>query len=336
MSKHRPSHAACVIRIAWLSILASLCLGGHALAATMPSAGDRFANDGNYVAAVRAFTAAQQQAPRDASIATKLARANLLLGEHKPAVDGAQNVVALQPMRAESYLLLGDAYSYYVNDVGMLSKLGIAHKIRDAYRKAIEVEPSHAEAHFSLAMFYLMAPGVAGGSTDKAQEQLALLQKLNPAMAAIARSQVAIRAKDYAQAEKQLRQAISVAADSTAYVALGNLLASRERFDDALTVLRQATTTYPAEPDAWYQIGRLAADGKGDAQAGKQALDTYLGMRIDWQESAAPFCWAHYRLGQIEQRLGDASKAKAQYQQALQSKPGFKEATTALQQLAMP
>lgn len=319
---------------AWLIFMACLMQGGVAMAETMPSKGDQLANEGNYKAAVQAFAAARKAAPDDAEITAKLARATLKAGEHKQAVDWAHKAVDLDPDKATYRMLLADAYANYVNDVGMFSKLGIAHKIRDAYLKAVELEPDNATAHLSLARFYLMAPGIAGGSDSEGERQLQILVRLDPAMAYVVRARQAANDKSYAKAEDWLRKAITVAKDADGYLALGQLLAFRDHPEDALNAYRKAVATYPDEPGAQYQIGRLAAMGKVDAQTGIKALRMYVSMPIDWRSGDAPLCWAHYRLAQILERQGDVQKAKDQYQQALNLNPDFPEARQAVLKLA--
>lgn len=306
--------------------LFSLSLCFSAMAATPSTTGDKLANDGDYVAAEAAFAQTFRQSPRDADTLAKLARVNLLLNHAKQAVDHAKLAIALQPRSAKYQLLLGDALSNYVNDVGMFSKLGIAHQIEGAYQQAVQLEPGNADARFSLAMFYLMAPGIAGGSDAKAAEQIATLDKLDIVEADTAQAQQAGHAKQYAQAETLLRKAAAASKDSSGLVTLGEYLVSHKQPAAALAAFQQAARDYPHEPDAYYQIGKMASEGKASAQAGIAALDTYLGTAIDWTKGDAPYSRAHYRLAKIRAQAGDADKAKAEYRLALKLDPGFKDA----------
>lgn len=328
----RPLHSLPHRGRGWL--LAGLCLPVLAVAAPPVSPGNVFANNGNYPAAVQAFSQAHAAAPNDAAILADLARATLRQGGHnKQAVDDAQQAVALAPGKAAYQLLLGDAYSNYVDDVSFFSKLGIAHKIRDAYLKAVALDPDNATAHFSLAMYYLVAPGIAGGDVDKGKAQIAVLAKLAPALADSLNARLAMQDKQGAQAEDWLRKAAAASMDGGEEVALGAYQASGKHWDQALATLRAATVTHPQNPDAWYQIGRLAAEGHVDAVTGIKALQTYLGMPIDWHNGNQPYCWAEFHLAQIHARQGDKADARAEYQQALRLNPGFKEAEQALQKL---
>lgn len=315
---------------AWLVVGSCLMSGTSASAATAASGGDKLANDGNYAAAAAAFAADLKAAPADAETMAKLAQIDQLRGQFEPAVAWARRAIAAAPSEAKYQLLLGDALSNYVHDVSVFRQLGIAHEIRDAYRQAVQLAPHDANARFSLAMFYLVAPGIAGGSSKDAAIQIQTLATEDAASADLARAQQALGDKQEAQAETLYRQAATAAKDSSGYIALGQFLLRRKQPADALAAFEQATKAYPREPNAYYYIGKLASEGKAPAEAGIAALDTYLGLAINWQNGDPPYCWAHYRLGLIHARTGNAAKASAEYAQALQLDPDFKQARQAL------
>lgn len=318
-----------------LLLVAPACLPTVAAPAPTPStSGDALADDGNYSAAAQAFGAALKQAPDRADLLAKLARVDLLLGKSGPAVKTAEQAIDKAPRNAKYQLLLGDALSAYVNDVSIFHKLGIAHRLLAAYQRAVQLAPDDADAHFALAMFYAVAPGIAGGSAAQAATQVQWLTAHgDPAQADLVRAHQTTGAKHYATAEALYRKAAASAKDSSGYVELGEFLVSRKQPGAALAAFRKATTAYPHQPDAYYAIGKLASKGQADAKAGIAALDAYLGMPVDWQDGDAPRCWAHYRLGQIHARTGQAGAARAEYQRALKLDPGFRQATQALAKL---
>lgn len=309
--------------------LVSLTLSVGVMAAT-PSAGDKLANDGNYAAAETAFAQALKQSPRDVDTVNKLALVNLQLGHAKQAVAYAHQAIALEPKQAKYQLLLGNALSNYVNDVGMFSKLGIAHQIEDAYQKAVQLEPTNADARMALAMYYLVAPGIAGGSDADAARQVEILAKYNDAAVDYVQAQQAIRAKQPGAAEALLSKAVVASKDSGALVTLGQFQASHKQDEAALASFQRATHEYPHAPAAYYQIGKLASEGKASAAVGIAALTAYIGMPIDWTQQDAPYSWAHYRLGKIYARSGDAAKSRSEYELALKLNPNFKQAKQAL------
>src|SRR5690554_4160393 len=52
----------------------------------------------------------------------------------------------------------------------------IARGMRKDWEKAVEIDPNHELANFSLALFYGAAPGIVGGDKDKAAAILTHLQ----------------------------------------------------------------------------------------------------------------------------------------------------------------
>lgn len=317
----------------WLALASCLLLGTAAVAATPPTAGDRLADNGNYAAAYTAFAAAQKATPHDVALLVKLVDVTAKLNQNKAAVAWARRAVAAAPNHAKYQLLLGDALGNYVDDVSMFRKLGIAHQVLAAYQQAVKLAPDNADARTHLAMFYILAPGIAGGSTTKADAQLTLLATEHPVAADLARADQAFGNKQYAAAEALYRRAAASAKDSRGDLALGNFFVRRKQPSDALAVFRKTIATFPHDPVAYYAIGRFASEGKAPAAEGIRDLTTYLGLAIDWQNGDPTYNFAHFRLGQIEARAGNTAKAKAEYQAALQVDPGFKPAQQALAKL---
>lgn len=314
--------------------LASLLLAvTAACAAAPPHSGDALANDGNYPAAAAAFARAQKAAPANAALMAKLAEVDALRGQNQAAVTWARHAVAAAPHDAKYEVLLGDTLSNYVNDVSVFRKLGIAHQIRAAYQQAVELAPHSADARGRLAMFYNIAPGIAGGSAAEAAAQIKALATDHPARADLARAQQAAGNKQYAAAEAWYRKTAAAATDDNGYLALGEFLVWRKQPAAALTAFRSAIAAFPHAPGAYYQVGKLASEGKAPASEGARDLTRYLALAIDWQNNDPPYARAHYRLGQIDAHAGDAAKAKAEYQAALQLAPDFPAAQRALAKL---
>lgn len=315
-------------------VLAGCLLAGTTIAATPPSSGgDALANDGNYPAARAAFTAAQKAAPNDASLMAKIADVDAQLGNDKSAVAWARRAVAAAPHTAKYQMLLGDALSNYVNDVSVFRKLSIAHAVHAAYQQAVQLAPHDADARTRLAMFYSIAPGIAGGSAAQADAQIAALAVDDPVKADLVRANRAYRNQQYAAAEALYRKAAASATDSAGDLALGNFLAQRKRAADALAVYRKTIAAFPHAPVAYYEIGKLASEGKAPAAEGARDLAKYLNLAINWENGDPTYDWAHYRLGLIAARGGDTAKAEAEYQAALRLDPAFKQARQALAKL---
>ena len=55
----------------------------------------------------------------------------------------------------------------------------MARRIKSEFEKAVELDPTSIDGRHGLIQFYSQAPGVMGGSIDKAKEQAREIEKLN-------------------------------------------------------------------------------------------------------------------------------------------------------------
>ena len=82
---------------------------------------------------------------------------------------------------------------------------------------------------------------------------------------------------------------------------------------------------------ALFAIGRTAAVTGAQPDRGIQALQQFLRGRRAPDDP--PLANAHYRLAQIYERQKQTPQARAEYQLALRSNPGMRDAQTALERL---
>jgi hypothetical protein len=63
----------------------------------------------------------------------------------------------------------------------MFRAMGMAGDIREAFQKAVELDPSNMDAQFGLMGYYLAAPAIAGGGIDKARDQARAIARVDAA-----------------------------------------------------------------------------------------------------------------------------------------------------------
>ncbi len=199
---------------------------------------------------------------------------------------------------ANLYFELGNAYSLKIATVSVFKKLGTAKKMKGMWRRALKLNPQHDRAMLSLAQYYLLAPGFAGGDTDSAEYFLNQLQSINPKFAFMGRAIQEQKEKRFPQARQWLRKVIQM--DSTyspAYLSLAFTYLQEEKKDSALVVLDQLLRIQPDNPFALNQKGRLLFDS-GKLLAARDlfyralqsdpylvAAHFYLGRTYEEQES---------------------------------------------------
>lgn len=302
-------------------------------AADIPNPGMQMLESENYSGAQAYFQAQLQKNPKNAAAAADMAKLNLARGKIKDGVQWAEKAVALDPQDAGDRILLGDAYGYYVGQVSIFSKLGVAHKIRAAYQKAVQLAPDNADARLSLIIYYIVAPGIAGGSTAQAKKQIAVLAKMDAVKADHANATLALANKDIPKAEGLLRDAARTDNSGDSDYELGLLLMSQKHYAEAIGVFEDGIQKAPENSKNYYQVGHTAVLGKIHVQAGIGDLQKYLSMPHDWHPETPTYKWAHYRLGMLYGLAGDKKDEKAQYQAALKIDPDFKQAKKALAKL---
>ncbi len=317
--------------LAGFFLLAASSISAQAVDTTNP--GMDMLRTENYSGAQAYFQDQFQKNPKDAAAMADMAKLYLSQGKTKDGVQWAEKAVALAPKDAAYQILLGDAYGYYVNQVSLFSKLGVAHKILAAYQQAAHLDPGNADAQYSLATYYIVAPGIAGGSDARANKQIAVLDGLDAAKANGARATLALSNKDMPKAEGYLRDAAKTDNTGDSDYVLGLLLMSKKHYAEAISAFEEGISKAPSNSSNYYQIGHVAALGKIHVQEGIQDLQKFLSMPHDWHPDTPTYKWAHYRLGMLYGIAGDKANEKAQYEAALKLDPDFKEAKKALAEM---
>ena len=184
-------------------------------------------------------------------------------------------------------------------------------KARDAYARAVELEPEKESAHFGLARALRRL-----GATDEAIPHLRRAIELRPdfteAKAGLARALTEQGRIDEAAA--LLREAVAAEPDSAEATAhLGLVLATEGKLDEAMTYYRRALALDGGSAEAhFYFANALLAQRKPEA-----ALDHFReALRIDPERAPV-----RYRFGVALRDLGKTNEAKKQLEEALRIDP---------------
>ncbi|MFA5057973.1 MAG: tetratricopeptide repeat protein [Opitutaceae bacterium] len=280
-----------------LPILLGLAAGGLLHAASLPEAQElyRARRYGEAQAAYEQVIAAE---PDNAEAAYRLGRLALLRDDPATAVKWLEKATALAPQSSPYFKSLGDAYGLSAQEAGLFSKPGFARKSLAAYQKGVELNPRSISAREALYTFYRQAPVIAGGGTDKARSEALEIQKLD-----------AIRGT----------------------VLLVDLSVADGKYPEAFAALDSLRRSHPDARDALYQIGRVAALSGQRLEQGEAALKEYLAHTPG--ENQSPLWAAHWRLGQIFEKKGDAASARAEYAAALKLNPSQPQLVEALERV---
>ena len=265
--------------------------------------------------------AAQQRfnaQPDDVQAAVALALAALDGGEARrlEAVSKPlQACVERQPAQALCHYALGSVQGVQAMNASMFKALGLAGSVKENLQRAVELDPMLYEARQALVQFYLMAPGVAGGSVSKARELAAAAEKRQPEQARLLRANIAAQDKQWAEMEREL-QAVRPGDNRSlqndlrdSWAQLGTQLMADKQMAKARGVFEQLLREYPAQAIGAYGLGRVATE-QGQAD---EAVKLFERARTLDGADRLP----------IDHRLGIALLAKGEKQQARQALERF-------------
>lgn len=248
-----------------------------------------------------ALAAYQKLAAADSTAAEPLFYLGLLAmrrDDTQSAVNFHERAVALDPNNGEYHRRLGDAFGRSAQKAGTLSKFGLAKKSLAAYEKAVALAPTSLEARLSLMNYYQQAPGIAGGSMDKAYAQAAEITKIDAARGR---------------------------------AALAGLYVADKRHAEAFAVFQDVLRNQPDDYGALFQLGRLSAVTGEKLELGAAALRKCLAATPGADQP--PHAAAHWRLGNIQEKQGDKAAARASYEASLKLDPNFRPAQESLKAL---
>ncbi|MDQ3038407.1 MAG: tetratricopeptide repeat protein [Pseudomonadota bacterium] len=274
---------------------------------------------------VLASPAALARAP-----AVEAVREALQKPDAEAAVKLGERAIAALPRDADAWYYAGQAYGRMAIEVSMLRKASWASKTRDAFQKAVSLDPDHLGAREGLVQFYSMAPAIMGGGKDKATAEANAFATRNPAGGHYLRAMTL----EGASAERELRTAVRLAPNESRYRgALVMLLDRSKRSTDALAAIEAGLARKPDDVRMLYMLGRHAALHGQRTDVGLAALDRLLAKPAGSLEDIS-VAGAHWRRGQLREKQGLTSEALVDYRRAVALAPRLADAKKDLARLA--
>ena len=258
--------------------------------------------DGRYGAAEDSLRKLLRQPGTDrAQICYLLGRINAWEGDVKAAFDWFEKAVEADSASADFQYRLGQMYGAKAQEANIFRKPGHARRARMAFEKAVRLDPDHLAARTALVEYHLRAPGIVGGSREKALEQAGEIKSRDLTEGHLAWA--LIHAKEKAQAKREsaylaaiecgngdVRPAISLAAlyvrNARRPEAVRVYEAYLRSFPDHALVLRRLSDQYRLEKKnieafeaarrslevAMDSLATLAADSNPTVQSFENAL----------------------------------------------------------------
>lgn len=287
------------------------------------STGIKLINQKKYSEAQSFFETSITKNKKDAEAYYFLSIALMLQQKFDDAQDAVEEAIDINENVSKYHITRGNILGQKAMTANVVSQGFLAPKIKNAYLRASELDPSNIEARFALYRYYVMAPGIMGGSEEKAFEQANAIVKLNPYRGYNLLSGYYLQVKkDTAEAEKQIKKAIAVNPDTgDGYKRLGYLYMNQKKFSDAYSQMKKYIDLEPKNSDSYDSYADvLKAESKVD-----QAIEKYLfALSIDKNFSASIFS-----LAECYEVKGMKQKAKETYQWFLTVEPQGRRADSA-------
>lgn len=243
-----------------------------------------------------------------------------------------ERAVAADPRNGTYHLWLGNAVGQQAGSASAIRQPFMARRIKAEFERAVALDPELLDARDGLIQFYLMAPGVMGGSAAKAREQQREIAKRSAFRGQLAAAAVAWADKDTAGTERALRAAIAAEPDSArTAISLAQRQAGWGRTAAAFATLDEFLARHPRDIAVRFQIGRLAANSGQQLERGEKLLRALI-AEPEWESTNQRPSRAavHYRLGMVLEKSGRTPDARAAYERALALDPQLKPAKDAL------
>jgi tetratricopeptide (TPR) repeat protein len=277
---------------------------------------------------------AVQQAAQGAGAPADFARGCLAMADRQwaTAVGAFERAVAAADGSAVAHFWLGRAYGEQAQRANVLRQASLARKTKGHFDRAVQIDPEYLDAREGLLQYYLLAPGMLGGSEEKARAQAEEIRRRDPYRGAFAAGRIAARRKAWGEAAREYDGLAAQFPDSAApWLSLVSIHAQQRRWDEVFRIADRLQRVQPGSTLALYLAGRAAAETGEQLERGDEALTRYLAAQRKPGEPAPAN--AHWRRGAIRERQGRRDLARADYEAALRLDPELKAAREAIARL---
>ena len=304
----------------------------------------------------------------DAETLYLLSNVKQAFGKTDEALQYAERAVKADPNRAKYHLQLADVLSDQAEKASLFKKMSLAGRIKSELETAIKLEPKNTDCLMGMMLFYEEAPGIAGGSKEKARQTAEEIGRIDASKGYLAQARLAaannekakleglylsaVKAdptsfealmaiasfyaseaqKKYDEADKYARQALQVdRTRSASYSISAQVSALKQNWtqlEDTLTAAEQANRD---DLNPFYQAGRVLLQSNEELARAERYLRKYLSQ--DPEGLTPSLAAAHWRLGLILEKEGRKSDAIKELEESLRLQPDFENAKKDLKRL---
>ena len=249
------------------------------------------------------------------------------------AIHECEIAVLTAPSSSDNHLWLGRAYGLKAGQVSPFTAFGLAKRVRDQFERAVQLDPKAPRAASDLGQFYINAPGVVGGGTDKVEDLIRRIEPQFPVYAHRLRALLAEKKKDLPTAEAEFKNAIDAgkglgAQNAPAWIDLADFYHRHGKADQCVAAIQSAIALNPKGPPL-ADAASILITAHRSPELVERLLRDYLASPSKTDES--PAFKVHLQLGDLLKQRGDSAAARVQYTEAAALAANWTPARKALQ-----
>ena len=251
----------------------------------------------------------------------------------KKAESYFERAIKANDRSAAYHFYLGQALGSQALKANVLKQGMLAPKVKREFERAVALDPNFIPARQGLISFYLQAPGVMGGSPEKAAQQAAEIKRRDPYLGGFSVASVALQRRDTASAVREYEALVTQFPDSVApHTNVIAFMLLQKRHDDAWRAAERFSRASEGAAYSQYMVGRVAAESGKNLERGEQEMRRYIARGTPATGEPA-LANAHWRLGAILEKRGQRDEARSEYQRALALNPKLDGAKQSLSKL---
>jgi hypothetical protein len=185
----------------------------------------------------------------------------------------------------------------------------------------VELNGSNVAALSDLGEYYVSAPSIVGGSTDKAKTLAATMMQRFPAQAHLLLARIAVESGDTGTAEAEFKQVIALQKNTESWVDLAAFYETHHRKTDAVGAVKSGLSLDRTHGPAIVDAASVLIAAHAEPELAERCLRLYLSSKAKTDE--APAFKVHVQLSRLLAARGLSAEAGEHMQAAAVLAPVF-------------